>query len=94
MANLVSIPFNLMLASSVKFSSYRQEVNRVLQNTDRNLPWTVKIKHLNDLSWHMKASGYNSGFRVRVLQGGISGYLKTLAKCVDEGKLLHRSKKQ
>ena len=90
--NLVSIPANSALSKNVKFNSYRQEVYRILRNTSFDLPWTVKVKHINDLSWRMLKSGYNSGFRTRIFQGGIMGYLKTLGKCKQLKVPFYRSK--
>ena len=42
MANHVAIPAQSALSNSVKFSTYRQEVVRVLKNTAIHLPWDSK----------------------------------------------------
>ena len=91
-SNLVSIPADFALSKSIKFSTHRQEVFRILKNTSTELPLTCKIRHLNKLSWRMKLSGYDSSFRAKVLQGGIVGYLKAVNRCLKEGVQFHRSK--
>ena len=92
MANPVSVPENAALSVNTKFNTYRHEVFRVLSNTALHLPWHVKTKHLTKLSWKMKVSGYNEGFRVKVFNGGIRMYLRCLERMQTQGTPLHRSK--
>ena len=94
MSNPVSIPANSALPLSIKYSTYRQEVYRILRNTSVTLPWSIKAGHLSDLSWRMFKSGYHSSFRIRVLDGGLRGYMKTLQKASKGEIYLHRSRDQ
>ena len=94
MSNSVSIPAKSALPLSTKYSSYRQEVYRILRNTSISLPWEVKADHLSALSWRMCQSGYDVKFRVRVFEEGLRGYMKTLQR-VSGGEIsLHRNREQ
>ena len=92
MSNPVSIPAESALPNGVKFDTYRQEVMRILRNTSFELPWSVKVRHLSDLSWRMKLCGYKEGFRSQVLAGGIRGYLKRMYLCSSKNIPFNRSK--
>ena len=91
-SNPVSIPAISALSKSVRFASYRQETYQVLRNTSIELPWEVKSELLSQLSWRMAQSGYQEGFRVKGLTGGLIGHLKTLSKAALEGTPFHRSR--
>ena len=54
MANQVAIPAQSALSNSVKFSTYRQEVVRVLKNAAIHLPWDSKAVLLSELSHKMQ----------------------------------------
>ena len=90
MANPVAVPAESALSKNVKFSTYRQEVARVLKNTSIHLPWSVKSKLLSELSHRMRLAGYNEGFRARVLSEGITGYVKKVLLSVKNNTPLNR----
>ena len=58
MANPISIPAESALSNNVKFSTYRQEVVRVLKNTAVHIPWSRKASLLSELSHRMQLAGY------------------------------------
>ena len=92
MANPVSVPAESALSKSVKFSTYRQEVVRVLKNTSIHLPWSAKAELLSELSHRMKIAGYAEGFRARVLSEGIKGYVKKVLSSERNNIPLNRPK--
>ena len=47
MSNPVSIPANSALSNGIKFSTYRQEIYRVLRNSSVSLPWNQKADLLS-----------------------------------------------
>ena len=59
MANSIIIPANSAVSWTMKLSTYRQEVYRILRNTSASIPWDVKAGHLTRLCWRMKDSGYD-----------------------------------
>ena len=63
MANPVVIPSVSAVPNSVRFSTFRQEVGRILRNTSAHLPWSHKATLLSSFSWRLKVSVYTSGFR-------------------------------
>ena len=91
-SNPVSIPAISALSDSVKYSSYRMEVFRILRNTNLEAPWCVKAELLSDLNLRMKISGYDTKFRMKIMNGGIRGYLKTLSKSQAQNKPFNRNK--
>ena len=92
MANPVSVPAESALSKSLKFSTYRQEVVRVLKNTSIHLPWSAKAELLSELSHRMKIAGYAEGFRARVLSEGIKGYVKKVLSSERNNTPLNRPK--
>ena len=94
MANDVSIPESSALSHNVKLSTYRQTAFRVLMNTAVHLPWKTKASHLNDLNYKMLVSGYSDGFRVKVMEGGIRGYINHLYRCQVENKPINQSRNE
>ena len=92
MSNPVSIPAGSALSNNIKFSTYRQEVFRVLRNTSVDLPWKEKADLLSYMSWRMKTSGYPVGFRIQAIQGGLVGHLKIVHRSAKGKSELHRSK--
>ena len=92
MSNPVSIPANSALSSNIKFSTYRQEIYRVLRNTSVSLPWSQKADLISLMAWRMKLSGYPVGFRLQAISGGIIGHMKLLDRASRGLTDLHRSK--
>ena len=71
MANSIIIPANSAVSWTMKLSTYRQEVYRILRNTSASLPWDVKAGHLTRLCWRTKESWYDRSFRRKVIQEGL-----------------------
>ena len=94
MTNPVSIPANSALSSNVKFSTYRQEVFRVLRNTSVDLSWREKAELLSYMSWRMMISGYSTGFRIQAICGGLIGHLRILYRSVKDEINIHRNKEE
>ena len=92
MANPIAIPASSAIPSSTKFSTYRQEVCRIMSNTSMHLPWSHKAALLTNFSWRLKVSGYPKGFRSKIISEGLTGYLNTLRRRVREGVPLNRPK--
>ena len=92
MVNNISIPAGSAVSHSVKLSTYRQMAFRVLRNTAIHLPWCVKARHLNELSFKMMLGGYSEGFRVRAIEGGIKGFLNLLYQCEKDDRPVNQSR--
>ena len=92
MANPVSIPAESALSNNVKFSTYRQEVVRVLKNTAVHLPWSRKASLLSELCHRMQLAGYKEGFRAKVISEGIVGYVKKVSVAFNNKTPLNRPK--
>ena len=92
MANPVTIPADSAISNSMKISTYRQEVFRVLANTSVSLPWERKAELLTNMVCRMEQSGYNTGFIVTAINGGIRAHLKVLANYQENGTPVHRPK--
>ena len=92
MANPVSIPARSAVSDSVKFSTYRQEVCRILKNTSIDLPWSHKAGLLSEFSWRLRVSGYSESFRSKILAEGMAGYVNTLKTRLDTGIQFNRPK--
>ena len=92
MANYVAIPAQSALSNGVKFSTYRQEVVRVLKNTAIHLPWESKAELLSQLSRRMQIAGYGEGFRAKVISEGITGYAKKVLFSFRNNTPLNRPK--
>ena len=56
MANPVDIPAKSAVPDSIKYSTFRQEVGRILRNTSVHLPWCHKAALLSSFSWRLKVS--------------------------------------
>ena len=49
----------------MKRQSLSQEVVRILRNTDKNLPWSLKAEMLSQFSLRKKDSGYSAKNKAR-----------------------------
>ena len=90
MANPVAIPQRSAIPTSIKFSTYRQEVTRILRNTSFHLPWSHKAKLLTNFSWQLKVSGYPQNFRSKILSEGLAGFLKMVKTRAETGTEINR----
>ena len=66
------------MPAKVKRTTLVQEVVTIRRNIRPGLPWDVTVKHLDNFSKRMKASGYNQNYRYQVLKSGMEGYDKML----------------
>ena len=90
MANPIVIPASSALPNGVKFATFRQETARILRNTSIHLPWNIKAGLLSSFSWRLKLSGYNKGFRAKVIGEGITGYFNTIRRNLSAGYTVNR----
>ena len=92
MTNPVVIPASSAVPASIKYSTFRQEVGRILKNTSLHLPWHHKADLLSKFSWRLKVSGYSRGFRSKALSDGIAGYINNLDRRLRTNFPLNRPK--
>ena len=64
------------MPEKVKRTTLTQETIRILRNCHPDLPWTKKVRHLNELTERMRDSGYNERLRKEVIESGLMGYQK------------------
>ena len=64
------------MPSGMKRTALTQEVVRIRRNIRPGLPEDVTIKHLNEFSERMRASGYDQTYRHQVIKSGMEGYDK------------------
>ena len=57
-----------------------QEVVRIRRNISLELPWEITVKHLNDFSQRMGASGYDKKYRFEIIKSGVEGFDKMVAE--------------
>ena len=72
--------------------SLTQEVIRILRNTKKELPDSVKNDLLSEFSLRMMMSGYSEKFRLEVISSGVAGYEKQLARAAAGTCPLYRPK--
>ena len=68
----------------VKRTTLTQEVIRIHRNTSKHLPKETVVKHLDNFSASMKASGYSERFRLEVIKSGVEGF-EIMTKVEEEG---------
>ena len=59
-----------------------QEVLRILRNTRRTLPWSIKSEMLSQFALRMKDSGYSEQIRQEIIEGGVKGYENQLERAL------------
>ena len=50
------------------------------------LPWETTVKHLNDFSHRMRASGYSEKYRFEIIKSGVEGFDKMIAEEIKGGR--------
>ena len=81
-------PLGMMECSAmpvkVKRTTLTQGVIRIQRNTSKQLPKETVVKHLDEFSASMKASGYSERFRLEVIKSGLEGF-ERMTKVEEEG---------
>ena len=80
MANFLVLMERSAMSARQKRVSLTQEVVRILRNTKRDLPESVKTDFLSEFSLRMKLSGYSARFRMEVIKSGMICYDRQLAR--------------
>ena len=74
----------------VKRTTLTQEVVRIQRNTSTKLPTETLVKHLDEFSARMKASGYQERFRFEVIKAGVEGFEKMAKTELEGGRPINR----
>ena len=60
------------------------------RNISLDLPWETTVKHLNDFSARMRASGYGERYRLEVIKSGVEGFEKMVAEEKNGGRPINQ----
>ena len=85
----------MMLAMSampgkLKRNVLTQEVVRLRRNISLDLPWETTVKHLNDFSARMRASGYGERYRLDVIKSEVEGFENMVAEEKNGGRPINQ----
>ena len=78
MANPLMMLAMSAMPAKMKRNVLTQEVVRLRRNISLDLPWETTVKHLNDFSARMRASGYGERYRLEVIKSGVEGFDKMI----------------
>ena len=78
MASRMTVHARSAIPENQKRNIITQEVIRILKNCSRELPWEIKVKHLEQLSLRLQYSGYDMKFRREVIDSGVKAYRKMI----------------
>ena len=78
------------MPSKMKRTALTQEVVRIRRNISLELPWESTLKHLNNFSARMRASGYGEKYRFEVLKSGVEGFEKMIAEEKNGGRPINQ----
>ena len=67
-----------------------QEVVRIRRNISLELPWETTVKHLNNFSARMRASGYGEKYRLEVIKSGVEGFEKMVMEEKNGGRPINQ----
>ena len=87
----ICLQSNTALNQNCMIQSLTNEVIRRLKNISESVPWSERIKVLDEFSYKMVNSGHAKPAIWKVLIGGIKGYERDVKKCKETGKPLNRS---
>ena len=76
MANPLTMLAMSAMPAKMKRTVLTQEVVRIRRNISLELPWETTVKHLNDFSQRMRASGYGERYRFEIIKSGVEGFDK------------------
>ena len=80
------------MPTNMKRTILTQEMVRIMLHCSRNLPYEVKVRHINDFILRMQYSGYNKEFRYDVTKSAMKAYDNILEKDALGEKPIHRAK--
>ena len=78
MANPLTMLAMSAMPAKMKRTVLTQEVVRIRRNISLELPWETTVKHLNDFSSRMRASGYGERYRFEIIKSGVEGFDKMI----------------
>ena len=78
------------MPAKMKRNVLTQEVVRMRRNISLDLPWETTVKHLNDFSARMRASGYGERYRLEVIKSGVEGFDKMVAEEKNGGRPINQ----
>ena len=78
MANPLTMLAMSAMPANMKRTVLTQEVVRIRRNISLELPWDTTVKHLNDFSQRMRASGYSEKYRFEIIKSGVEGFDKMI----------------
>ena len=82
---------NTALNQNCMIQSLTNEVIRRLKNISESVPWTERIRVLDEFTQKMVNSGHSTPTIWKVLVGGIKGYERDVQRCKQTGNPLNRS---
>ena len=80
------------MSTNMKRTILTQEMVRIMLHCSTNLPYEIKVKHLNEFILRMQYSGYNKEFRYDVTNSAMKAYASILEKEASGEKPVHRAK--
>ena len=63
---------------------------RIRRNISLELPWETTVKHLNDFSSRMRASGYSEKYRFEIIKSGVEGFEKMIVEENEGGRPINQ----
>ena len=90
MANPLMMLAMSAMPAKLKRNVLTQEVVRLRRNISLDLPWETTVKHLNDFSARMRASGYGERYRLEVIKSGVEGFDKMVAEEKNGGRPINQ----
>ena len=92
MASRMTVHERSAIPANQKRNILTQEVIRILKNCSQELPWEVKVEHLEHLSLRLQYSGYDMKFRREIIDSGIKAY-RQMEENDRQGRIpLHRTR--
>ena len=79
------------MPAEIKKTALTQEVVRIRRNIQPGLPWKITVKHLEDVSQCLRASGYREDYRHQVIKFGVQGFYKMMGKSKIRGRPIIRA---
>ena len=92
MANRQVMLYKSAMPEQVKRTTSSQEVIRILRNCHPELPWEMKVTHLNEFMERLRDSGYPERIRAEIVQSGLNGYRRMQEVEKNGGRPINRLK--
>ena len=90
MANPLTMLAMSAMPAKMKRTVLTQEVVRIRRNISLELPWDTTVKHLNDFSNRMRASGYDEKYRFEIIKSGVEGFDKMVEEENNGGRPINQ----